>query len=1276
MASGTMISRILGIIRVALIAFILGQLSRQVDMLTLATSVPNSLYILFAGGALNTVLVPQIVRAIKNDADGGEAYTNRIMTAFMLIIGAVAIVATVAAPLVSAIYTSSEWREPALASQYQSLIALTYLTLPQIFFYGAFFLLGQVLNARDKFGPMMWAPIANNVISIAVLSIYLVVWGNDGDHGAAFTTPQVLLLGLGSTAGIAVQTLVLLPFVKKVGFKLRPRFDLKGTGLGKTFSLTKWTMGFVAINQIALVVVNRLATSATAGGQGAGVAVYSNAHLMWILPHSLITVSLATAMLPNASRLAAAGDKSAVAQEFTKTVRLALIAIVPATAAFLALAGPIAGFLFGHGSSTGDAIWVAWALMAFAVGLIPFTIQFVCLRTFYAMEDTRTPFFLQVLIAGLNIGLAFLLVWWVNSDQWVASALALAYSLAYLVGVFVSWQVLRRRLPDLAGSPLVMHLVRLLLGAIPGAIGAYYLSGWLVSVLGTGKLALLAAAAAGGIVILASFLLVGKLLKVRELASISTLVSTRFGKRRQPKAAVAPSTAGKNPDDEFELDDAAFMPPAGISDSDLDDIGPVTVIRNRPPVSRHNFERPAASLDDADASGSSEPSRGWDAADGEASFDEASLDQMGFDETTVGGRSADEDAVDHSSFANPAAQYSHDEVADDSGGDDSEELESLRIHSGLGTAQSVVLPAPIDLDEDGEDDEETTGRIDMRALFREGDEQDQIATVGTLLNTRYELIEKLAVRRGTETWRAHDQVLSRDVAVHVVAPGDPRISELIQAARKGAAATDSRFLRVLDANEVTDATDGIGAYVVAEFAQGKSLTKLLAKGPLSTLEAGHIVRELADALVGVHAQGLFHEQVNPDNVIITQAGAVRLVGFGIEAALARRDDESNAWSARERADVEGLGKVLYAALVRHWPGEAKWGLPAAPIIAGETAPPHTVKLGVSPALDRICTTTLTERGSMGERRITTASQIYAALTEVLGTANASADLESRVRSWVMDDDKPVDAPVSVAPLATPDPATTRVAPAIPAASAATPAAPRRAHDDDAPAAGVAVADREQRPRYVLWAIGILAALALVISLVINGINNAADNEAATPGTSGTAAPGEAGTSGAPGSPSGSAEGTGAITIVSAKDFDPEADNGNAEENPDQVARAIDGDPATGWQTLRYLKRPNMGGLKPGVGLVLDLGEERQISAADLILTGDGTAVELRVPTGDTASMRTEADWEIVASNDKAAGNVTLTLDEPVTTRYALVYFTNLPPVEGGFRAQLNEITLR
>ena len=165
MAAGTLLSRVLGFGRFILLVFLFGNGTRQADMFTLANTVPNSMYILLAGGVLNTVLVPQIVRHIKKDSDGGEAYTNRIMTGGLMVLFGITLLLTLAVPYVIALYSAGGWKDPALTAQYQSMVALAYYCMPQIFFYGAYVLAGQILNARDRFGPMMWAPIANNVVA-------------------------------------------------------------------------------------------------------------------------------------------------------------------------------------------------------------------------------------------------------------------------------------------------------------------------------------------------------------------------------------------------------------------------------------------------------------------------------------------------------------------------------------------------------------------------------------------------------------------------------------------------------------------------------------------------------------------------------------------------------------------------------------------------------------------------------------------------------------------------------------------------------------------------------------------------------------------------------------------------------------------------------------------------------------------------------------------------------------------------------------------------------
>lgn len=1155
MASGTLISRVLGMVRVMLISFILGNGTRQVDILSIATMVPNALYILFAGGALNTVLVPQIVRAIKHDEDGGEAYINRIMTAFMLIVGVVAVVMTLAAPLITMLYTDSAWRAPELQSQYASMVTLTYLTLPQIFFYGAFFLLSQVLNARDKFGPMMWAPIANNIISILVLSTYFVIWGNGGDKSVAFTQPQVLLLGIGSTVGIAAQSLVLMPFLKRVGFKLRPRFDLKGTGLRHTFSLTKWTLGFVFVNQLTLIVVQRLATTATATGAGAGSNVYANAHLLWILPHSLVTTSLATAMLSNASRLAADNNPTGVAQEMMKTARLALIFLVPSTAVFLALATPTANLLFGHGSGADDVLWVGRTLMGFAVGLIPFTVQFLCLRTYYALEDTRTPFLLQIGIASINALGAIVFVRIADSPSLVAPMLALSYSLAYLVGVFLSWSRLRRILPALRGDLLGMHIVRLVLSALPGALLAFGLQSWLVAdspVLWRDFLAVLV----GGMMVLGSTIGMGKVLRIRELRRLSDLLRIRRGARARKDNAQA-------------LAQEASQPPADFDDD------PPTIIRQHPIITDDDFAHEDFVHEVAPHDAFRRPAT-VDAGPVVVAADPAEVD--------------------------PGEEEHAEAHADDPSGAGGWSVPTLTPR------EELALESP----------EDVTEIVPAR---------EQVGEPGMVLGVRYELVRRLMLLPESETWLAHDQVLSRDVVAHLMPDEIPSAEALLGAAQRGAAATDSRFLRVLDVARFED-----GVYVIAEHSAGRTLGELLEMEPLSAKETAYVAREVGDALSTMHAQGLFHERLDPEHILITRSGSVRIVGFGTAAVLEGAETE-RAWSQRELDDVIALGNIVRAAQTGQWSDDPFDEAPGYPLT-------HVWEGVASGAL-------------------ATLQALVGALPPDDGSAELEAKmgLASRVKSG-----RP--RPVPAAPADDGGPATL-VQPALPDDALG------EGSEEDDDATMTAPPRAAKQPRTVLWVLVALAVLALIIGLVTVAVRSGGKGEQAAPATS-------ASSSAQPSASASASPQQASLKIAKVTDFDPEADGGNGEENPKEVRNVIDGDDATAWTTMRYLRRPNMGGQKPGVGIVLDLGEQRQVDSVSVLLQGKGdTTVELRIPKGDNPSMRTVKQWDTVVEPKSApAGKMDLRLERALQTRYLLVYVSSLPPVEGGFQAQIGEVTVQ
>ena len=308
MALGTIVSRVTGLLRAVLLAAAIGT-QANADLFDIANTIPNSLYILLAGGVFNVVLVPQLVRAMKQDEDGGTAYANRVITLGLLVLGIGTLVLIALVPyLLHLVYDASLFA-PGSGPKRESAHLLMLLCLPQVFFYGAFVLTGQVLNARGRFGPMMWAPIVNNVVACSVIVAYVFVFGaSSGVDG--FSTSESVLLGLGSTVAIALQALVLVPYLRKAGFRFRPRFDFRGVGLGKTLKLGAWTLAFIIANQIAFITINRIATKgtlegATEGKSAAGSTVYGLGFLISQFPHGVITVSLATAVIPTLAALSA-----------------------------------------------------------------------------------------------------------------------------------------------------------------------------------------------------------------------------------------------------------------------------------------------------------------------------------------------------------------------------------------------------------------------------------------------------------------------------------------------------------------------------------------------------------------------------------------------------------------------------------------------------------------------------------------------------------------------------------------------------------------------------------------------------------------------------------------------------------------------------------------------------------------------------------------------------------------------------------------------------------
>ena len=536
MASGTVVSRLSGFVRSALLAAALGN-GLHADVFNIANTIPNMLYILLAGGVFNAVLVPQLVRAMKNDADGGDGYTNRIITLAGVFLAGVTAVLVLLAPWLMRLFLSGCYFTPALAAQRDSAIALARYCLPQVFFYGMFVLVGQVLNARGRFGPMMWAPIANNVISVAVLAAYLGVFGPAAEHSsAAYSTHQELLLGVGSTLGIVAQFGLLMPYLRTAGFRFRPGFDVRGYGLGHTLRLGVWTVLFVVVNQIAYTVVVRLASSGTAqaacgGGSthGTGYTIYDQTFLLVMVPHSVATVSLATAVLPQLSSMAAGEDLAGVSRTVASTLRTALVVIIPFALLLPVIALDISHVVWGHGAAGTTYALYAPSLSLFAITLVFFTTHYLMLRGFYAFERTRTVFWVQCVVAATNVVLAVGLTR-LTSPVNTAPALVLAYGGAYLVGATCSYALLARLLGGLETGVLARFLVRLVLAAGVAALLAWGVRGGLGAVWppGAGWVSALVRLGIVGVVDVAALVLLARALRISEVTEMLGLLTSRL----------------------------------------------------------------------------------------------------------------------------------------------------------------------------------------------------------------------------------------------------------------------------------------------------------------------------------------------------------------------------------------------------------------------------------------------------------------------------------------------------------------------------------------------------------------------------------------------------------------------------------------------------------------------------------------------------------------------------------------------------------------------------
>ena len=471
LASGTVVSRILGFISAIILARTLGIVGAGADTFALANQLPNNVYALIAGGVLSAILVPHIVRA-GLEKDGGQGFINKIVTLGFIIFLIVAVIATLLAPALVALYAQQAGDGARGLSEEELALAtaFAYWCLPQVLFYALYSLLGEVLNARKVFGPFTWAPALNNVVAMTGLIVFSQVFpSSDTSNALEWTPTMVMVLAGSATLGVATQAFVLFAFWRRAGLSYRPDFRWRGVGLANTGKAATWMFGMIVVAQLAGIVQANVASLA-AGSDSPSLAILRFSWLVFMLPHSVVAVSLATAYFTRMSAHARDGNRDELAADVRASLSRIGVFMVLASVGIITVAVPFARQFGTNHSAVTD---MALVIMFYALGLVPFSVLFVVQRVFYALEDTRTPFLLQVSQSLVFVALALVVATF--STGTIAFGLALSASIAGFVQTLLALIVMSRKLGGFSFRPLLRSYLSFALAALPASVAGVLL---------------------------------------------------------------------------------------------------------------------------------------------------------------------------------------------------------------------------------------------------------------------------------------------------------------------------------------------------------------------------------------------------------------------------------------------------------------------------------------------------------------------------------------------------------------------------------------------------------------------------------------------------------------------------------------------------------------------------------------------------------------------------------------------------------------------------------
>ena len=516
MASGSLASRILGVVRNSMIVALFAH-SIAGDAWEVANALPTTVYTLLAGGVVNAVLVPQITRAARRD-DGGRDFVDRLITVSLLGLAGVTVLAIPLAPLLVRIFASPSWSP----ETFDLSVQFARIVLVAVFFYGLYAVLGQVLTARNRFGAYGWAPALANVVWIIGLTVFFVRYPGRGRDVGDWNEEMILLLGGSLTVGVALQALILLVPLYRGGWRYRPRFGFRGVGLGTAGRVAGWTVAALAVTQAALAVASQTLTSVQ--GQGVGRLGYDQAFFLFATPHGLLTVSLVTALFPTMSRSAASRDLPAMRGNLRRGLRLLAVATIPTTIAGLCLAKAGTRVVFaGNTSEVTDGIAAVFSVLILA--LFSYGILFLVQRAFYAFEDAKTPFYLSLIAAGVfAVGALAALALPPESR---ALGVAVAATVSDLIAAWVGLRWIRGRLGgmrmlDVAEVSTRTLFASLLAGLATLAVVAVF------QAFVPGRVGALMTLLLGGAAFVGVFLVVSRWLRVGEVSEVLAPISRRL----------------------------------------------------------------------------------------------------------------------------------------------------------------------------------------------------------------------------------------------------------------------------------------------------------------------------------------------------------------------------------------------------------------------------------------------------------------------------------------------------------------------------------------------------------------------------------------------------------------------------------------------------------------------------------------------------------------------------------------------------------------------------